>query len=70
MNDNDIIKRTILYYPTISVPTGNWLRQAILYWDEVSSIVPKSWDEKLLIAYTQDIQYLKSEGEFRSIDPD
>jgi len=71
MNNNDItIKRTILYYPTISVPTGNWLRQAILYWDEVSSIVPKSWDEGPLIAYTPDIQFLKAEGEFRPIAPD
>jgi hypothetical protein len=34
------IKRAILYYPTITLPPGGWLRQAILYWDQVGSIVP------------------------------
>ena len=32
--------QTILYYPTINIQDGTWLRNAILYWDEVSSIVP------------------------------
>ena len=32
--------QTILYYPTINIQDGSWLRNAILYWDEVSSIVP------------------------------
>ena len=32
--------QTILYYPTIDIQDGAWLRNAILYWDEVSSIVP------------------------------
>lgn len=34
------MKRTLLYYPTIKIPDENWVRQAILYWDEVGSIVP------------------------------
>ena len=29
------VKRTILYYPTIAVPPGDWLRQAVFYFDEV-----------------------------------
>ncbi len=32
--------QTILYYPKINIHDGSWLRNAILYWDEVSSIVP------------------------------
>lgn len=32
--------QTILYYPTINIQDGAWLRNAILYWDEVPSIVP------------------------------
>ena len=32
--------QTILYYPTIDIQDSTWLRNAILYWDEVSSIVP------------------------------
>ena len=31
--------QTILYYPTIDIQDGAWLRNAILYWDEVPSIV-------------------------------
>lgn len=33
---------TILYYPTIKIKDGAWLRNALLYWDKVSSIVPGS----------------------------
>ncbi|MEI9909664.1 MAG: hypothetical protein WDO71_08285 [Bacteroidota bacterium] len=34
--------RTILYYPTIDIPSNSWLRHALLYWDEVSSIIPNT----------------------------
>lgn len=64
------MNRTILYYPTIDIPTNSWLRNALLYWDEVSSIVPKSWDEKLLMELSPDIQYLMDEGQFRPIKPE
>lgn len=63
-------KRTILYYPTISVPTGTWLRQALLYWDEIGSIVPQRWDDSAFIPYTPDIEYLRAEGEFRPFRPE
>jgi hypothetical protein len=65
--------RTILYYPTISVPTGEWLRYAVLYWDEVSSIVPMEYDPKepkAIIDYSPDIRLLESEGVFRPINPE
>jgi len=64
------MKRTILYYPTIDVPTKSWLRHALLYWDEVSSIVPKSWDDKMLIELSPDIHYLIAEEQFRPIKPE
>lgn len=32
--------RTLLYYPTIELPRESWLRQAIMYTDKVSSILP------------------------------
>jgi hypothetical protein len=63
------LHRCILYYPTISIPTGTWLRQSILYWDEVGSIVPHSYTNEALIPYSLDIQYLKSEGLFRPFLP-
>lgn len=64
------MNRTILYYPTIDIPRKTWLRHALLYWDEVSSIVPKSWDDKLLIKLSPDIHYLMDEEQFRPIKPE
>ncbi len=64
------MNRTILYYPTIDIPRNNWLRHSLLYWDEVSSIVPKSWDENFLINLSPEIHYLLDEGQFRPIKPE
>ncbi|WMT41748.1 DUF6236 family protein [Paenibacillus sp. D2_2] len=33
----------ILYYPYIAVPNTKWLTHALLYWDEVASIVPSDY---------------------------
>lgn len=65
-----MIKRTILYYPTINIPTTNWLRHSLLYWDEVSSIIPQSWGDRYLYELSPDIHYLIDEGQFRAIKPD
>lgn len=64
------MKKTILYYPTINIPNNSWLRNSLLYWDEISSIVPKSWDEKILIKLSDDVKYLLDEEEFRPIKPE
>jgi len=32
--------QSILYYPTININDGTWLRNALLYWDHISSISP------------------------------
>lgn len=39
------MKRRILYYPTINITDGIWLRNALLYWDEISSIMPYQNDD-------------------------
>lgn len=52
------------------MPSGRWLRQAILYWDEIGSIVPQRYDETALIPYTTDIEFLRAEGEFRPFKTD
>lgn len=62
--------RTILYYPTINIPSKSWLRHALLYWDEVSSIVPQSWGDRYLYELSPEIHYLIDEGQFRAIRPD
>lgn len=33
-----------LFYPTIDIKNENWLKTAILFWDEISTIVPASID--------------------------
>ncbi len=63
-------KRTILYYPTISVPTSHWLRRSLLYWDEIGSIVPRRYEEETANAFSSEIDYLKAEGEFRPFYPE
>jgi hypothetical protein len=38
--------RTALYYPEIVIPSKEFIRKTILYWDDIGSIVPKTiWDE-------------------------
>ncbi len=75
-SDSHEYARTILYFPTISVPNGLWLRRALLYWDNVASIVPHavSWRRELLgdplIPYTKEISYLRHEGVFKPIAPE
>ncbi|PZR02607.1 MAG: hypothetical protein DI539_27510, partial [Flavobacterium psychrophilum] len=64
------LKRTILYYPTINIPSQDWLKNAVLYWDEVSSIVPHDWRHDKTISVSGDIDLLQGEGLFRPIHPD
>lgn len=59
-------ENTILYYPTIKIEDGVWLRNALLYWDKISSIVPETnYDETNSI----EIEYLKSVGLYEPIYP-
>lgn len=69
-SDGHFPVRTILYYPTIDVPNSSWLRHAILYWDEVSSIVPQDYEGNSLNDLSAEVQFLISEGEFNPIRPD
>lgn len=63
-------KRSILYYPTINIPTNSWLRNSLLYWDEVSSIVPQDYNHNKLIKLSSDIEFLMKEELFKPIRPD
>jgi hypothetical protein len=46
-----------LYFPLISPPASAWLTRALLYWDEVGTIVPDSWVDQpeLLGTHTVDL---------------
>ena len=50
--------QSILYYPTIDIQDGNWLRNAVLYWDSVSSIVPfEEYNH-----FSPELKYLRENG--------
>lgn len=58
--------QSILYYPSISINDGTWLRNAILYWDEICSIVPyPEYDD-----FSPELSYLKSCNLYRAIYPE
>jgi hypothetical protein len=53
---------TLLYYPHIEVPS-NWLKQALLYTDNIASIVPHGfWG-------SEDMHVLQTEGLYHPISP-
>lgn len=53
-----------LYYPTIDIHNENWLKTAILYWDEINTIVPSS----IANPYEQQVtQFLADEGVVRPL---
>jgi len=39
------MRNRVLYFPYIRVPRSTWLTQMLLYWDQVSSIVPYDFIE-------------------------
>lgn len=57
--------QTILYYPKIDIQDGRWLRNAILYWDEVSSIVPYENYADL----SPELLYLQNLGIYNAVYP-
>ena len=57
--------QTILYYPTINIQDGAWLRNAILYWDEVSSIVPYENYPN----FSPELLYLQKLGVYKAVYP-
>lgn len=58
--------RSILYYPTVSIPYGVWLRQSVLYWDQVSSICPEPESRRL----PSTLRFLEEEGIYRPVYPE
>lgn len=57
--------QTILYYPNINIQDGAWLRNAILYWDEISSIVPyENYPD-----FSPELLYLQNLGVYKPIYP-
>lgn len=60
------MKNTILYYPTIKIKDGYWLRNAILYWENVASIVP-GYDYDEFNSF--EVEYLRDANIYKPIYP-
>lgn len=60
--------RTLLYYPSIDITNSQWIKSSILYWDSISSIVPRNLQGKFLKSKT--IQILRDEGLYEPFHPD
>src|SRR5260370_32980405 len=60
------MSRTLLYYPTFELPSDQWLKDSLLYWDQVGSIVPERFARSVV---TRDLRYLSEEGIYRRFDP-
>jgi hypothetical protein len=58
-----------LYYPTIDIHNEEWLKSAVLFWDEINTIVPSSIENPYQKNTTQ---YLADEGILKpiSVNPD
>lgn len=63
------LKKTLLYYPRINIPSGSWLRQALLYWDEIAAIVPQDFRITPGDEPSPDVDYIKEQGYFREVRP-
>lgn len=57
--------QTILYYPAIDIQDGTWLRNALLYWDNISSIVPYENYSN----FSPEVLYLKKCGVYKPVFP-
>lgn len=57
---------TILYYPYIKIQDGKWLRNAILYWDKIASIVPSiNYDDY----HSIETEYLETQNMYTPANP-
>jgi hypothetical protein len=58
---------TALYHPTIDIDDAAWLRNAILFWDRIETIVPSSIDTPYR---HRDTRILSAEGLLAPLPPD
>jgi len=57
------MERTLLYYPAIFIQNQQWIRQSILYWDSIGSIIPTGMERYL--AKSHDFQILLNQGLYK-----
>lgn len=59
------MSQTILYYPYINIKNEQWIRNALLYWDNISSIVPYTHYDEL----SPELLYLKEKEIYIPVYP-
>ncbi|WP_455654913.1 DUF6236 family protein [Phascolarctobacterium sp.] len=57
---------SIIYYPYISIEDGILLRNSILYWDKIRTIIPGDFYHNIL---SNELLYLENNGIYQPIDP-
>ncbi|GAB1472083.1 hypothetical protein MASR2M66_29610 [Chloroflexota bacterium] len=62
--------RTLLYYPKITFRNPGWIRQAILYWDQIGSIVPREFEKDKIYRGLTEFKILEDQGLYRMFHPD
>ena len=64
-------EKILLYYPTIDIPSPSWIRQGLMYWDKIGSIVPDSYDAHLPrdLRYSDQLQPLYNAKLFHPYNP-
>ena len=60
-------QRIVLYYPTIAILNQTWIKQMLLYWDGIGSIVPEGLDE--IVNQSDEIKHLEDAGLFFKFRP-
>lgn len=68
MEENGLRPRMILYYPRVIITSSAWLKQALLYWDSIGSIVPTNLDRR--IHGDRCMAELREAGVFHSFRPE
>ena len=64
----DLTSQQLLHFPFMTLPSGEWLRQGLLYWDGMAVFADERWAESLG-SLSPDIAFLRQEGFLHAIDP-
>lgn len=62
------MSRIILYYPSIAIRNPRWIRQMILYWDSIGTIVPHELADAAFAS--KDLEKLRRVDMFRLFHPE
>ncbi len=65
----DLTSQQLLHFPFMTIPSGLWLRQGLLYWDGLALFADERWVDALCLL-VPDIAFLIREGLLSPLKPD